>query len=124
MKNKSEFNEEDLEYLIEDWHWDKKSHEFARKMGLFMLEFFDHLENQNLSESTRRKHKSNCSLIGKFVSDYGYYDEFTPEILTGTPDYIREFKRKVMNTNYMVESYKTTWRKLAKYASLQIKKSA
>jgi hypothetical protein len=24
MKNKTEFVEEDLEYLIEDWHWDKK----------------------------------------------------------------------------------------------------
>ncbi len=23
MKDKSEFNEEDLEYLIEDWHWSK-----------------------------------------------------------------------------------------------------
>ena len=123
MKDKSEFNEEDLKYLIEGWHWDKKSHEFARKMGLFMLGFFKYLEKQNVSESTRRKHESNCSLIGKFVADYGYYDEFTPEILTGKPDYVNEFKRKVMNTNYMVESYKTTWRKLAKYALLQIKKN-
>lgn len=124
IKGKSEFNKEALEYLIEDWHWDKKSHEFARKMGLFMLGFFEHLENQNLSGSTRRKHERNCSLIGKFVADYGYHDEFTPKILTSKPGYISEFKRKVMNTNSMVESYKTTWRKLAKYASLQIKKNA
>ena len=124
MKDETDFNKEDLEYLIEDWHWDKKSHEFACKMGHFLLEFFRHLKSQGLSESTIRKHESNCSLIGKFVADYGYHDEFTPEILTGKPGYISEFKRKVMDSNYMVESYKTTWRKLANYATIQLKKNA
>lgn len=108
--------EEDLEYFIQDWHWDKKSHEFARKMALLMFGFFEYMKSEKLSESTRRKHESNCQLIGKFIADYGYYDEFRPEILTGQPDYINEFKRKVWNTQYMVQSYKTTWRKLAKYA--------
>ena len=111
--------EEHLEYFIQDWHWDKKSHEFARKMALFMFGFFEYLKSQKLSESTRRKHESNCQLIGKFVADYGYFDEFQPEILTGRPD-INQFKRKVWNTEYMVQSYKTTWRKLAKYAISQI----
>jgi hypothetical protein len=123
MNSKKEF-EEELEYFIEDWHWDKKSHEFAREMALFMFGFFKYLKSQNLSESTRRKHESNCSLIGKFVADYGYYDEFTPDILIGKPDYINEFKRKVWNSKYMVESYKTTWRKLDKYASSQKKGNA
>jgi len=113
--------EEDLEYFIEDWHWNKKSHEFACRMAHFMFGFFEYLKSQKLSESTQRKHESNCQLIGKFVADYGNYNEFTPEILTGEPDYVNQFKRKVWNSHYMVQSYKTTWRKLAKYAKSQIK---
>ena len=57
MENRNEFDEE-LEYLIEDWYWNKKSHEFARKMGLFMFEFFEYLKSQNLSKSTLRNHES------------------------------------------------------------------
>ena len=72
MKADQEF-EEDLEYFIEDWHWDKKSHKFARMMALFMFGFFEYLQNQKLSDSTQRKHGSNCQLIGKFVADYGNY---------------------------------------------------
>ena len=45
MKSEFEHDDEDLEYLIQDWHWDKKSHDFARKMGLFMFGFFEHLAN-------------------------------------------------------------------------------
>lgn len=116
--------DEDLEDFIRDWHWDRKSNDFARKMGLFMFGFFEYLQTQNLSEATQRKHESNCQLIGKFVADYGYYDEFEPEILTGEPDYVNQFKRKVWNSEYMVQSYKTTWRKLAKYANSQIKQKS
>jgi len=123
MKPDKEF-EEDLEYFIEDWHWNKKSHEFARRMALFMFGFFEYLKSQKLSESTQRKHESNSELIGKFVADYGYYNEFRLEILAGQPDYINQFKRKVSNSHYMVQSYKTTWRKLAKYAKSQIKQNA
>ena len=86
-----------------------------------MFDFFEYLNSQKLSESTQRKHESNCQLIGKFVADYGDYDEFSPDVLTGEPDYVNQFKRKVCNSNYMVQSYKTTWRKLAKYAKSQIK---
>ena len=93
-------------------------------MAPLCLNFFEYLKSQNLSESTRRKHENNCYLIGKFVIDYGYYDEFTPDISTGKPDYINEFKGKVWNSKYVVESYKTTWRKLAKYASSQKKRNA
>lgn len=94
MKPDKEF-EEGLEYFIQDWHWDKKLHKFARRMALFMFGFFEYLERQELSESTQRKHESNSQLIGKFVADYGNYDEFRPEILAGEPDYVNEFKRKV-----------------------------
>ena len=123
MKPDKEF-EEDLEYLIQDWHWDKKSHEFARRMALFMYGFFEYLKSQKLSESTQRKHESNCQLIGIFVADYGNYNGFRPEILTSEPDFVSEFKRKVWNSDYMVQSYKATWRKLAKYAKSQIKEKA
>jgi len=111
--------EEDLEYLIEDWYWDKKSYKFARSMGIFMLGFFVYLRRLKLSESTIRKHESNCELIGKLISDYGFHKTFTPDIFSGEPDHLIEFKRKISNTKYMVESYKATWRKLAKYSSLQ-----
>ena len=112
---------EDFEDFIQDWHWDEKSRKFARNMARFMFEFFGYLKSQQLSESTRRKHESNCQLIGKFVADYGCYDEFRLEILTGEPEYINIFRRKVADSKYMVESYKTTWRKLAAYAKSQIK---
>lgn len=115
--------EEDLEDYIQNWHWDEKSRKFARNMALFMFEFFGYLKSQQLSESTRRKHESNCQLIGKFVADYGYYDDFSAEILTGKPEYINIFRRKVGDSKYMVESYKTTWRKLAAYAKSQIKQN-
>lgn len=113
--------DKDLEDFIQDWHWDEKSRKFAINMALFMFGFFEYLRTQNLSESTRRKHESNCQLIGKFIADYGDYDEFSPEILTGEPEYINVFKRKVWDSKYMVESYKTTWRKLAKYSKSQTK---
>ena len=61
---------------------------------------------------------------GLHKSGYGYYDEFSPEVFIGEPDYLYEFKRKVSRSQNAIESYKTTWRKLAKYASLQIKSSA
>ena len=57
MSTNKEF-EEDLEYFIQDWHWDKKAQEFARKMAFFMFGFFEYLKGQKLSESTRRKHES------------------------------------------------------------------
>jgi len=113
--------EEHLEDYIQDWHWDEKSRKFARNMALFIFEFFGYLKSQQLSESTRRKHESNCQLIGKFVADYGYYDKFSGEILTGKPEYVNIFRRKVADSKYMVESYMTTWRKLAAYAKSQIK---
>jgi hypothetical protein len=108
---------DELQYLIGDWYWDKKSYEFARDMGVFILGFIDHLRNQKLSESTRRRHESNCELIGKLVSDYGHHKKFKPDIFLCEPDHIIEFKRKVSDTNYMVESYKSTWRKITKYIS-------
>ncbi len=119
MKNKLD---QELEEYIEDWYCDEKSHEFARQMAVFLFDFFDYLRGKNLSRSTLRKHEGNSELIAGFTAGYGYYDEFSPEVFTGEPDYLYEFKRKVSKSKNAIESYKTTWRKLAKYAALQVKK--
>jgi len=58
MKPDKEF-EEDLEYLIQDWHWDKKSHEFARRMALFMYGFFEYLKSKNYQS----QHNANTKVI-------------------------------------------------------------
>lgn len=53
---------ESLENLIADWYWDDKSYQYAQKLGLFMLDFYGYLEEQNLSKKTIQKYKNNCSL--------------------------------------------------------------
>ncbi len=106
-----------LEDFIEGWHWDENSHKFAKEMGQFIFEFLDHLKTKGISEKTIRKHENNCWLIAKFEADYGYQDEFSPEIFITDPHYLTEFKRKVSNSKYSIDSYKSTWRKLAKYAT-------
>lgn len=107
--------EQELERYIEDWYWDERSHEFARQVGAFLFQFMDHLETTGLSERVIRKHNSNCWLIGKLECDYGYHDTFSPEIFIGEPSFLIEFKRKVSDSKYAVDSYKATWRKLARY---------
>ena len=107
--------EQELEEYIEDWYWDEPSHEFARQVGAFLFQFMDYLETTALSERTIRKHESNCWLIGKLECDYGYHDTFSPEIFLGEPSYLIEFKRKVSDSKYAIDSYKATWRKLARY---------
>lgn len=111
--------EDDLEEFIEDWYWDEPSHELARQLGAFLFEFLDDLATTGLSDRTWQKHIDNCWLIGKFVCDYGYYDEFSPEIFAGEPSYLYEFRRKVSSSKSAVASYKATWRKLARYARSQ-----
>jgi len=107
--------EQELEEYIEDWYWDEPSHEFARQVGTFLFQFMDYLETTDLSERTIRKHESNCWFIGKLECDYGYHDTFSPEIFLGEPSYLSEFKRKVSDSRYAIDSYKATWRKLARY---------
>lgn len=120
MKDKY-ITEDELEDFIQEWHSSKKSRRFATEMGLFMFEFLNDIHEKGLSEKTLRKHENNCELIGKFIADYGYHDKFSPEIIGKEPDYINELKRKISDSDYMVNSYKSTWRKLAIYASARIK---
>lgn len=104
-----------LEAYIADWHWDEKSHEFARRMGIFLFEFLDFLDEGTLSRQTMQKHATNCQLIGWLVSRYGHHDSFTPSIFIGGPLFIDEFKSKVTDSTYALNAYKATWRKLEKY---------
>jgi hypothetical protein len=103
---------------IADWHWDEKSHEFARKMGALMFEFLIFLDRGNLSEATMLKHENNCHIIGWLEARYGHHDTFTPSIFLGGPLFIDEFKSKVSDSTSALNAYKTTWHKLEKYISL------
>lgn len=106
---------EELEEFIQDWHWDEASHEIARQMGAFLFQFLDHLEAGGISRQTMRKHESNCWCIGWLECDYGYHDSFTPAIFLGGPSYDYEFRRKVSDSKYALNSYRATWRKLERY---------
>jgi hypothetical protein len=106
---------QELERFIEDWYWDEPSHELARQMGTFLLQFLDYLQTTGLSERTMRKHTNNCWCIGWLVCSYGYHDAFSPKIFGGGPSHLFEFKRKVSDSKYTVASYRATWRKLARY---------
>tara|TARA_R110002111_G_scaffold6279_1_gene27771 strand:- start:80 stop:298 length:219 start_codon:yes stop_codon:yes gene_type:complete len=41
--------EEELENYILDWHSDKRSHKFAKAIGMYLFQFIDQLNEQNLS---------------------------------------------------------------------------
>jgi hypothetical protein len=50
--------ESQVESFIKDWNWDETSHEFARQMGAFLLQYMDHLSSSGLSQEMLRKHRS------------------------------------------------------------------
>jgi len=106
----------ELENFIEDWFWDKNSYQFAQEIGLFLFQFLDNLKGKGISAQTIRKHSSNCWLIGKFECDYGYHESFTPAIFEYEyADHLDEFKRKVSDSKYAIESYKATRKKISQY---------
>ncbi len=112
-------NEEnrELEDFIQDWHWDEKSHKFAQELGLYLFRFIDYLDEQGLSAKTVRKHTDNCWCIGILECQYGYKDEFSPDAVFDSPhaSYEYEFRRKMSDSKYAMNSYRSTWRKLYKY---------
>ena len=71
-------DKEELEDFIQDWHWDKKSHRFARALGTYLFQFLDSLSAQGISERTIRKHWDNCWSIGILECQYGYRKAFKP----------------------------------------------
>lgn len=106
-----------LKAFIQDWHWDEKSHKFAQELGLYLFQFIDYLYEQELSVRTVQQHKNNCWCIGILECQYGYKDEFSPSAVFSGPDawHEYEFKRKMSDSKYALNSYRTTWRKLYKY---------
>jgi len=108
---------QELEDFIQDWHWDEKSHKFAQDLGTYLFQFMDNLYEQGLSDKTVRKHIDNCWCIGILECDYGYRDEFSPGDVFYSPEanYEYEFKRKMSDSKYAINSYRSTWRKLYKH---------
>ena len=112
-----DIEKQELEDFIQDWHWDKKSHKYAQDLAKYLFQFIDKLYEQKLSEKTVRKHLDNCWQIGILECGYGYRDKFSPGEIFYSPeaDYEYEFKRKMSDSNYAVNSYRSTWKKLHKY---------
>lgn len=105
----------DIKDYVDGWYWDDDSKKYAYEMGKFLFSFIDYLEDQKLSERTKRNHHDNIALIGMFEAGYGYNEKFCPENLEGGPNYLYEFERKVNDSRNAIQSYKSTWRKLDKY---------
>lgn len=82
----------EIEDYIIDWYWDVKSHKYALDLGIFLFSFMQYLDDQDISVRTRKKHKANVWLIGKFECAYGYRDEFNFQNLAGGGSYVGEFK--------------------------------
>ena len=104
-----------IDDFIVDWYWDKNSYAFAFNLCAFLFGFMDYLESLGLSERTIKTHSSNCWHIGILECQYGYNNEFKPGLLLGGPSYLYEFKRKMGDSKYAVDSYCSTWRKLGEY---------
>jgi hypothetical protein len=114
MRNR---REDRLEDYIQDWYWDRPSHEFARKLGRFLLEFLDHLREEGLSRKTINVHSRNCWCIGKFECDYGNTGRFSYRRMFSSPaaSHVYWFEHKWSRSKSSVGSYRTTWRRLYKY---------
>jgi hypothetical protein len=117
MASKKTEDNDEIEHFIIDWHWDKKSHNYARELCEFLFTFIADLEQQGLSDKTIRKHVDNCWHIGILECSYGYREKFSPGDVFYSPEagYIYEFKRKMSDSNYAVNSYKSTWKKIFNY---------
>ena len=106
---------EKIKEYIDDWHWDENSEKYAFEMGIFLFSFMDYLEDQKLSEKTKKNHRDNVYLIGMFEAGYGYNEYFSSENLEDGPSFLYEFERKISDSKYAIQSYESTWRKLDKY---------
>jgi len=109
--------EQELGDFIEDWYYGEEMHVFAKALGRYLLQFIDHLHEQDMSEKTRRKHIDNCWCIGHLECNFGYHDEFVPGSVFYSPSagYEYEFARKFSSFKSAITSYKSTMRKLYAY---------
>lgn len=106
---------EEIEAFVQDWHWDEKSRVYAFEMGKFLFSFMDYLKDKGLSERVLNRHLDNVFFIGVFESGYGHNDTFEPENLADGPGYLHVYTRKVSDSEYAIQSWEATWRKLDKY---------
>ncbi|MFC1835339.1 hypothetical protein ACFL2Q_11485 [Thermodesulfobacteriota bacterium] len=109
--------DQELEDFIEEWYYGEEMYKFAKPLGRYLLEFIDHLHEQDISEKTKRKHTDNCWYIGYLECNFGYQDEFVPGDVFYSPEapYDYEFKRKFFSSKSAITSYRSTWRKLYAY---------
>ncbi len=105
----------EIEEFVDDWHWDENSHNYAFGLGKFLFSFMDYLNEQNLSERTKRRHLENLGLIGMFAIQYEYMDEFYPEDIEDGTYNVDVYERKVSDSHSAVKGYITTCNKLDKY---------
>ncbi|MFC1833824.1 hypothetical protein ACFL2Q_03700 [Thermodesulfobacteriota bacterium] len=107
----------ELHDFIEEWYYGEEMYSFAKPLARYLLQFIDHLHEQDLSEKTRRKHIDNCWYIGYLECNFGFRDEFVPREIFYIPDapYGYEFKRKFFSSKSAIASYRSTWRKLYAY---------
>ena len=110
---------EEIDDYIQDWYYGDKHYELAFELGEFLWYFLDYINYLDVSESTKKKHRSNCWCIGRLESNYGYREKFYPNILEDGPHYEYEFKRKFGDSKYAIQSYRSTWNKLDKYIKEQ-----
>ena len=115
----TEMNERDaeIEEFIADWHWDKRSHEYAVNLCRYLFGFLDALEAKGLSRKTVTKHTDNCWLLGSFQCQYGFDKRFDAGKVFSSPEasFESELTRKVSDSDYAMQSYRSTWSKLYKY---------
>ena len=104
-----------IDDFVNDWHWDEDSKIYAFESGKFLFSFLRYLESKNLSERTIKKHENNIFFIGTFDASYGYHEVFSYKNFEDGPHNLYEYRRKVSDSKYAIQSYKATWKKLDKY---------
>lgn len=106
---------EDIKEYVSDWHWDDASEKYAFESGKFLFAFLNYLDDQKLSERTKKLHAQNVYFIGTFDAGYGYHEVFNHENFEDGPDYDYQYGRKVSDSESALKLYGGTWRKLDKF---------
>jgi hypothetical protein len=104
--------------FINGWNYDQDSPDFARQVGLLMIGFFQSLLDEGLTEKTMDRHEENSWWIGKFLCDKYRQESFSFDMLYGSPRFVHEFANEVSDAPTRINAYRTTWRKLSRYAAL------
>ena len=105
---------EKIEDFTSDWSWDEKSKVKAFEMGKVLFAFMNFLE-QKFSKRTYNNHCDNVFFVGMFTMQYGSEEPFEIEELTGADFHSFQYERKVSDSEYAVNSYEATCRKLDKF---------